>query len=121
MVEVGADAAARVVKDGDELAVFIFVAVGADEVAGDVEVAAESIDAVVVIFRAAGCVVVPVALGLVIRGSRRQGEDAKVVIERMVLLHDDDHVLDFAQVAVGAGRARKDQGKKGYCCEKCDA
>ena len=58
MIEVGADAAARVVKDGYDLAVFIDVGVGADEVAADVEVAGESVDASVVVFGAAGSVVV---------------------------------------------------------------
>ncbi|MDX6464856.1 MAG: hypothetical protein QOE55_8553 [Acidobacteriaceae bacterium] len=106
VVEVGADAAARVVKDGDDLAVFIDVAVRADEVAADVELAGESVDAGVVIFRAAGSVVaaivVTVMLGLVIGTTRRQCEGSEVVIEGVVLLHDDDDVLDLAQVAVGA-------------------
>jgi hypothetical protein len=40
-------------------------------------------------------------LGLVIGTTRRQGEGSEVVIEGMVLLHDDDDVLYLAQVAVG--------------------
>ena len=125
VVEIGADAAARVMKDGDDLAGFIFVAVGADEVAADVEVAGESVDASVVVFGAARGVVaatlVTVMLGLVIGTTRSECEGSEVVIEGVVLLHDDDDVLDLAQVAVGAGRARKDQGKERYCCQECGA
>ena len=82
VVKVRADATASIVKDFDGLAVFVFVAVRADEVAGDVEVAAESIDAVVVIFRTAGCVIVAIAvsvtLRLVIGSSRRSNLPAEL-------------------------------------------
>jgi hypothetical protein len=71
------------VKDGDDLAVFIDVAVRADEVAADVEVAGESVDGGVVIFRTAGSVVVAIVvtimLGLVVGTTRCQGEGSEVV------------------------------------------
>jgi hypothetical protein len=41
-------------------------------------------------------------LGLVIGTSGSESERPEVVIEGVVLLHDDDDVLDLAQVAVGA-------------------
>ncbi len=55
-------------------------------------------------------IVVTVMLGLVIWTTRRQGKGSEVVIEGMVLLHDDDDVLDLAQIAFGARRVRKYQG-----------
>ena len=85
VVEVGADAAAGVVKDGDDLAVFIDVAVRTDEVAAYVEVAGESVDASVVVFGAARSVVVAtvviVMLGLVI-GTTRSECDNPFSVER---------------------------------------
>src|SRR5215469_9700565 len=45
----------------------------------------------------------------VIRALRRVGQGPKVVIERMVFLHDDDDVLNLGDVAVGCGR---DWGKQ---------
>ena len=111
MFEVRADTAACVVKNRNNLAVFIGVAVRAGKVAADVEVAGESIDAGVVIFRAAGSTVVAikadVTVGLVIRTPWGQGESTKVVVEGMVLLHDDDDVLYFVQIASGARQVRK--------------
>ena len=69
--------------------------------------AGESIDAAVVIFRATASVVVAVAVtvtvGLVVGTSGGEGEGAEVIVEGMVLLHEDDDVLHLVQIAFGAG------------------
>jgi hypothetical protein len=112
VVEIRTNTASRVVKDFDGLAILVGVAVGADEVAADVEVAGESIDAGVVVFRATSGAVVVIAFAvtsrLVIGASGGEGEDAEVIVEGMVLLHDDDDVLDLAYIAFGARGAGKD-------------
>jgi hypothetical protein len=102
MIEVGGGAPARVVERVDDAAVVVEVGVGAVEAAAGVELAAQAVDAAVVARRAAGAVVANAAaavMGMAVRRviwtARRVGQRAEVVIEGVVLLHDDDDVLDL--------------------------
>ena len=95
-------------KGSDEGAVGLGVGIEAREVAGEIAPALQPIHArVVVVLTGAG----------VIGTVRRIGERAKVVVERVILLHQDDDVLDAAKVAIGVhgGGSEKEE----YCDGRC--
>ena len=103
MVEIGLHAIVGLVEGEDELAVVVAVEVEAPEVARVVAQAGEPVDTRVVVV-AAGATVVWTA--------RRVGERPEIVIERVVLLHDDHDVLNLAEVAISACRGRADEKKR---------
>src|ERR1051325_11135983 len=100
VIEVGLDAAVGVVEREHRAAAGVDVAIAAVQGAGGVGGAAQAVDTAMVVAAAAGAAisvaVVPVIAGArrVVRRARGIGQHAEVVVERVVLLHDDDDVLD---------------------------
>src|SRR3989442_15999034 len=104
MVEIGLHAIVGLVEGDDELAIVVAIGVEAPKVACVVAQASEPVDTRVVVVPAGAAVV---------GTARRVGERPEIVVERVVLLHDDHDVLNLAEVAIGGGRRRADEEKSG--------
>jgi hypothetical protein len=99
MVEIGRDTSAGIVEREYGRAVVIEVGVRTGEITAQVGCAGEAINAVMVA-RQAG------SIRVVIRAAGSIRERSEVIVEGMVLLHDDDNVFDILQVALGEGWVR---------------
>src|SRR3989442_11651386 len=109
MVEIGLHAIVGLVEGDDELAIVVAIGVEAPKVACVVAQASEPVDTRVVVVPAGAAVVWT---------ARRVGERPEIVVERVVLLHDDHDVLNLAEVAIGGGRRRAHQKKSGAPCDR---
>src|SRR5690349_19801458 len=104
VIEIRSHAAARVMERKHRAAVVVAVGIAAREIASRVHAAAQAVYARMVIFAAAAIVSITVfPPGIVIWAARRIGQRAEIVIERMVLLHDDDYVFSLMRIAFGHG------------------
>src|SRR5882724_5426075 len=107
VIEVGLDAAVRVVEREHGAAVIVEVGVRAVELPRGVDLAAQAVDAGMVVGPATALIIIAVIVvavastlagtvvtfgmpGPVIRAPRCIGEGAEVVVERVILLHEDD-------------------------------
>ena len=114
VIEIGNDAAAVVVEGEHDAVVVVAVGVEADQLVVGGE-AGQPVDAAVIVLAAAVVVAIaiPIAARMVVGAARRIGERAEVVVERMVLLHHDDDVIDLSQIAVGGGGAQPGRAQQG--------
>ena len=94
MIEIGAGAIFQLVKCVYGAAVVIQIRIRASEVAMRVDGAGEPIHTTMIVLRAGAAMVWT-------HGVVRQRTE--VVVERMVLLHHDNYVVDLVKVAIRAG------------------
>jgi hypothetical protein len=59
-----------------------------------------------------------VRAGLVVGRTWRERKRPEVVIEGVILLHDDYDVIDLAQIAFGAKGMRDQQGERRESCQE---
>jgi hypothetical protein len=97
MVEVRLHAIILQMKGRDERAVIIEVGVEAPQLVGGVTLAGEPIDA---------CMLVVLARPAAVGTASDIGQRAEIVVERVVLLHQDDDVFHPAEITIGTGRGR---------------
>src|SRR2546428_3029302 len=109
MVEIGLHAIVGLVEGADELAIVVAIGVEAPKVACVVAQASEPVDTRVVVVPAGAAVVWT---------ARRVGERPEIVVERVVLLHDDHDVLNLVEVAIGGGPRRARGEKSGARCRR---
>jgi hypothetical protein len=100
MIQVGRSAALPIVKNRNERAIIIPVCVETAQAPVVVRHAGQAVDAAVVSVSAS-------EQPAVIRAARRIGQRPEVIIERVVFLHNHNHMFYFLQVAVGIGRLRR--------------
>jgi hypothetical protein len=101
MVEARAAANAAVVEGEDLLAVQVHVEVGAREIAGAINLTRQPVHALMI------ASLLPFATGM-IRTTRYVGQRPEVIIERTILLHHEDEVIDLSEVAVRSSGAALD-------------
>lgn len=94
VVEVGRSAAPGVVKSGHERNIVIAIRVEASQITIFVVQTQQAVNTGMIIWPAAEetCVV---------GATRRVDQRAKIIIEGVIFLHDDNHMLDLLQVTVG--------------------
>src|SRR4029077_13286052 len=93
MIEIGRHASPGLMERKHRSAVVIEVGVETRQIASGVHLARQSIHAVVVFLSAS-------ARRRVIRAPWCIGQGPEVIVERVVLLYHDDHMLDFVYVTV---------------------
>jgi hypothetical protein len=99
----------------DGASIVIQVGVGTGELAGGIHAAGEPVNTAMVVLPAAAVAVAIIARGRVIRATGRVGKRAEVIVERVVLLHDDDdvpHLVGIAFSIGGNGRDKRDEGEQ---------
>jgi hypothetical protein len=92
-------------KSCDRAAIVIQVGIRASKISARVLGATQAVNASVI-----GVFAGPISI--VIRAAWRISERTKIIIERMILLHDDDDVIDFVNVALGKTRLHPDDANK---------
>src|SRR5262245_66472406 len=96
------------------MAVVIDVGVETSEQAGLVHRARQTVNTTMIIVAAAARVIaatgaIKVLIRRVIRTARRVSQGPEIIVERMVLLHDDDDVHYHAELSISARRSDSKQ------------
>jgi len=112
VIEIGRDTSAGIVERDYGRAVVIEIGVGAGKIAALIGCAGETINALVVAGQTG-------SIRLVVRTAGSVRERSEVIIEGVILLHDDDNVIDVVQIALGEDFGRASKWNEKECCKQC--